>query len=598
MDEQESRKLQSSEPTVPALPTTEELEKLLNLAKQGNADAQNRLGRMYYDGEGVAKNYEEAARWLRQAAQQGLASAQFDLGDMYCDGLGVDKDYAQAVSWIRKAAEQGLPVAQNHLGTMYDEGLGVAQSYEESVKWYRKAAEQGDADGQYNLGCMYESGHGVILDYDEAIKWYQLAAENGDQEAEMAVDRIEAVKNLKEYSRNGQKAYLDPIRDFLVLKSPEETVRQKLLFMLQNKYKVPPHAIQPEYPLKKYTGQSKKRADIVIFSNQTPIMVIECKDEDTPLLDDVFDQCRHYADYLGCILLAITNGFDTKAYHNLNNKWQEITKFPSFDEMLQPYGLEYLPEEERRIDPLTYEQVCDVSFLRNFNDELWDYHRFCLFGEDTPDNLRPHIANLFQAVFASKNIRSHVPLTFYDTTIAEFRGTKYTTYSNASGGEFDGLYQGFRVVDSDENDQIYRIGFFGSLHAENDPKYGNLKGKSQIHVAIDNFDMSPHPSLILAFDKYMNVGSNSFSVNHDGRITVGNLGAAKRDLMIKYVKKHAPYLMGDNEHVHLGTFQTGKLLGFDDVKEFLSRIIKYAEIRDKFRMEYKTARKNGTALRL
>jgi hypothetical protein len=64
------------------------------------------------------------------------------------------------------------------------------------------------------------------------------------------------------------------------------------------------------------------------------------------------------------------------------------------------------------------------------------------------------------------------------------------------------------------------------------------------------------------------------------------------------VKKHAPYLMGDKDHVHLGTFETGKLLGFDDVKEFLSRIIKYAEIRDKFRMEYKTARKNGTSLRL
>ena len=68
--------------------------------------------------------------------------------------------------------------------------------------------------------------------------------------------------------------------------------------------------------------------------------------------------------------------------------------------------------------------------------------------------------------------------------------------------------------------------------------------------------------------------------------------------MITFVKKHAPYLIGNDEHVHLGLFQTGKLLQFDDVKEFLFRIIKYAEIRDRFRVEYKAARKNGTVMRL
>ena len=38
-------------------------------------DAQNHLGFMYYTGEGVAQDYQEAAKWFRKAAEQGDADA-------------------------------------------------------------------------------------------------------------------------------------------------------------------------------------------------------------------------------------------------------------------------------------------------------------------------------------------------------------------------------------------------------------------------------------------------------------------------------------------------------------------------------------------
>ena len=43
-----------------------------------------------------------------QIAKQGNAQAQFNLGKMYAKGQGVRQDDAQAVQWFRKAAEQGL----------------------------------------------------------------------------------------------------------------------------------------------------------------------------------------------------------------------------------------------------------------------------------------------------------------------------------------------------------------------------------------------------------------------------------------------------------------------------------------------------------
>jgi hypothetical protein len=116
------------------------------LAEQGSPAAQNLLGLMYNDGQGVAQDYNQAVVWYHKAADQGFSVAQYDLGNMYANGRGVAKDEAQAVAWYRKAAEQGFAMAQGNLGFMYYYGKGVTQDYNQAVYWYRKAAEQGDAN--------------------------------------------------------------------------------------------------------------------------------------------------------------------------------------------------------------------------------------------------------------------------------------------------------------------------------------------------------------------------------------------------------------------------------------------------------------------
>ena len=62
------------------------------LADQGNAKAQEMVGRMYEQGQGVAQNYGEAYKWYRLAADQGNADAQFSLGEMYSEGRGVPRN--------------------------------------------------------------------------------------------------------------------------------------------------------------------------------------------------------------------------------------------------------------------------------------------------------------------------------------------------------------------------------------------------------------------------------------------------------------------------------------------------------------------------
>jgi TPR repeat protein len=69
-------------------------------ATQGDASAQYMLGKRYYDGEGVGRDYEKAVEWWTKAAEQGNAEAQFWLGLCCQYSYGVEQDYEKAIYLI------------------------------------------------------------------------------------------------------------------------------------------------------------------------------------------------------------------------------------------------------------------------------------------------------------------------------------------------------------------------------------------------------------------------------------------------------------------------------------------------------------------
>jgi len=79
-------------------------------------------------------------KWYRKAAEQGDGEAQNNIGVMYENGQGVWEDYAAAVEWYARAAEQGVPRAQNNLAIMYATGKGVAQDLFTAYIWFDIAA--------------------------------------------------------------------------------------------------------------------------------------------------------------------------------------------------------------------------------------------------------------------------------------------------------------------------------------------------------------------------------------------------------------------------------------------------------------------------
>ncbi len=95
------------------------------------ADEHYNIGFQYYLGQGVDRDYSEAARHWQISAEDGDKDSQFMLGDMYYHGRGVEKDKKKAYAWFNTAAQQGFtqagPARDKVVGQMSSSDLGQAR---------------------------------------------------------------------------------------------------------------------------------------------------------------------------------------------------------------------------------------------------------------------------------------------------------------------------------------------------------------------------------------------------------------------------------------------------------------------------------------
>ena len=90
-------------------------------------------------------------------AEGGNALCQYQVGSMYYQGHGVAVDYQQARPWLEKAAAQDDPDAVAALGVMYEDGAGVTPSWRRERKLYQRAIELGDSKSVESMQKLTES---------------------------------------------------------------------------------------------------------------------------------------------------------------------------------------------------------------------------------------------------------------------------------------------------------------------------------------------------------------------------------------------------------------------------------------------------------
>lgn len=158
-------------------------------AQNGEAEAQNTIGRAYARGDGLAKNEPKAREWFERAARQGHPVSQYNLYLLLTRGSNVSKrDRAEALKWLKAAADREWMRAQFRLAEIYrDGGPDTPRDMHKAAELYEAAATQGYPPAQYNIGRFYEDGRGVDKDQATAFSWFLKAARAGVSDAQVKV---------------------------------------------------------------------------------------------------------------------------------------------------------------------------------------------------------------------------------------------------------------------------------------------------------------------------------------------------------------------------------------------------------------------------
>ena len=387
----------------------------------------------------------------------------------------------------------------------------------------------------------------------------------------------------KEYCRNNKKCIFDPIREILSLETPEEIIRQKFIMYLIDNLKVPKNKIGVEVPMCHFQKGAKGRADIVVYGeDDNTIFIVECKAPNIPLIDEVWNQVEKYDDILCTGLIVITNGNYTYAalWNDEDQSYYIIENMPEYNMLLDDENFDIIENDCKEWKRPKFNELTSKENIELFLDLEW-------IGEDTEEDLYPLIMNL--AGFLHDETIEIEPINKRGINIIE-NGHRYTSFGNAAGVKWTGDYRYFILEDSGGNNQIVSISIFGSFKCTNDPVFGNRKGKTVLIVAIDDFDTS-HNSLQLNIDKYTIVNGNKYTIWHDGTLTVGKGGAVKRKDVVDYIKSVDSSMVNNDDKIILGSFDCSKEINWNqkNTRDFIINIIKYAILRDEFRMLKKSS---------
>lgn len=120
----------------------------------------------------------------------------------------------------------------------------------------------------------------------------------------------------------------DPFRKKWVALTPEEWVRQNILQYLSQVCHYPTALIAIEKSIQ--LGELTKRFDILIYKEDKPWMIIECKEANTPISDKTISQLFQYQQVLNAEYLIASNGHETVGAQIVTGKLHALQNFPAY----------------------------------------------------------------------------------------------------------------------------------------------------------------------------------------------------------------------------------------------------------------------------
>lgn len=137
---------------------------------------------------------------------------------------------------------------------------------------------------------------------------------------------------FKTEEREGKTYVYDPLRRRQIVLTPEEEVRQRVLYLLVECLKVPAGLLAVEYSVK--VNGLDMRADAVVFSTEgSPLMIVECKAPTVTLTEAVLEQAARYHSALRPKYLLLSNSTTTYCFKVEGQSLCPLDHLPDYAEM-------------------------------------------------------------------------------------------------------------------------------------------------------------------------------------------------------------------------------------------------------------------------
>jgi TPR repeat protein len=116
------------------------------------------LGTMYYNAQGVERNFTQSTHYYAQAAEAGILPAQVSAGFAYANSMGVPEDFDKAAYYLKMAVAQGEPAAKITLAEIYAKGE-AGGSRKEAAQLIREVLATTGGEEAYDVYSRYDLGN-------------------------------------------------------------------------------------------------------------------------------------------------------------------------------------------------------------------------------------------------------------------------------------------------------------------------------------------------------------------------------------------------------------------------------------------------------
>lgn len=167
----------------------------MSMAEQGYEVAQHNAAWMIDNGYGFGdENHGEVSIALyKNAAKQGNVEANLKIGDFFYYGRGgVKVDYSRAIAHYRQASQRQNAQAMFNLGIMQEHGIGLPQDFYLAKRWYDMSASANpDSKIPVTLALWKLQIHQYMVQM--SLRWKRYSSRHQKIDEEETVTQVEEV---------------------------------------------------------------------------------------------------------------------------------------------------------------------------------------------------------------------------------------------------------------------------------------------------------------------------------------------------------------------------------------------------------------------